>query len=244
VFPDESILNTFNLASNVEKLPGGSTGVYRVANLVLKHVTETSLENNHSPDLAGWIAEFSAKVRQDGFRLPRGVPTKDGCWVTDSGWTAWTFVEGRLATAADIPDCIAAIDSLHRALRDIAKNPLLDDSHTPCAKAHRWCLGDRPDHVHAVVRELVDELYRLRGPVAGRHYQVIHGDLNAENILVAPPEPPAFIDLSPFWVLPNSHWPFSQIGLVRGPATSKRSTNLEMSRISTNGSSEPAFECF
>src|SRR5437660_955959 len=99
---EESLLNTFNLASHAEKLPGGSTGVYRVANVVLKHIGETSLENNHSPELAGWIAEFSAKVSQDGFRLPRGVPTKDGRWVTASGWTAWTFVEGSHATAADI----------------------------------------------------------------------------------------------------------------------------------------------
>ena len=30
---------------------------------------------------AGWIAEFSAGIQQDGFRVPRGIPTRNGQWV-------------------------------------------------------------------------------------------------------------------------------------------------------------------
>jgi hypothetical protein len=45
----------------------------------------------------------------------------------------------------------------------------------------------------------VDRLYALRRPVGGLTDQLVHGDLNPENILVAPGRPPAFLDMSPFW---------------------------------------------
>jgi len=35
--------------------------------------------------------------------------------------------------------------------------------------------------------------------VEGLTDQLIHGDLSLANILIAPPLPPAFLDLAPFW---------------------------------------------
>jgi serine/threonine protein kinase len=127
----------------------------------------------------------------------------NGQWVTPTGWTAWSFVEGTHATNADIPKCIAAIEKLHLALDGIAKNPLLDESQTPWAKANTWCLGNRPSYVHPILVDYVTRLYELRKPIRSNPYQVIHGDLNPENILVAPDLPPAFIDFSPFWAPPE-----------------------------------------
>jgi ribosomal protein S18 acetylase RimI-like enzyme len=199
----DDVLKEFGVHETPQKLPGGSVEVSRVGDIVIKHISETSLENNHSPDLAGWIAEFSAKITQDGFRIPKGVPTVDGKWITDNGWTAWTFVEGSHATETDVPQCITAIQKLHEVLKDIPKNTLLDDSHTPWAKAQKWCLGDKPEYVNPKLKEYVDRLYDLRKPIEVAPDQLMHGDLNPENILVAPSLPPAFIDFSPFWGPPE-----------------------------------------
>ena len=45
-------MREFNLAGDSQILPGGSTTNYRIGDIVLKRIRETSLENNHSPELA------------------------------------------------------------------------------------------------------------------------------------------------------------------------------------------------
>ncbi|HET8630814.1 MAG TPA: phosphotransferase [Thermomicrobiales bacterium] len=189
----------FGLEGEPAPLPGGTRQTYRVGDAVLKQIRETSLENNHSPELAAWLAGVFAGVAEAGFRVPRPRATRDGAWITGDGWTAAMFVEGVHATAADIPAAIAAIVAFHRALRGVAKHPLMDDNRTPWGKADRWCWDDRPAWVHPAVAGAVDRLYALRRPVGGLTDQLVHGDLNPENILIAPGRPPAFLDMSPFW---------------------------------------------
>jgi hypothetical protein len=53
--------------------------------------------------------------------------------------------------------------------------------------------------VHPTLAGLVDELYNRYQPLPPLPSQLIQGDLNAENILVAPGKPPGFIDFTPFW---------------------------------------------
>lgn len=196
-------LQDFNLAIEPTQLPGGSQATFRVGDVVLKRVKETSLENNHSPKLMEWIAMFSENILEDGFRIPKPIAMGDGSLITSDGWTAWTFLEGTHATLDDIPECITAITAFHQALADIAKHPLMDDNRTPWGEAHRWCLGDKPDFVQPKLRDLVDQMYALRKPIPVLKNQLIHGDLNPENILVASSTPPALIDFSPFWGPPE-----------------------------------------
>jgi hypothetical protein len=198
-----NIIRQFNLEADPAALPGGSSQSFRVGSAVLKRIKETSLENNHSPQLSEWIAAFSNGLRAEGFRIPRPLPTVEGSWITADGWTAWSFLEGRHATPEDIPACIAAIQSFHQALKTIPKHPLMDDNRTPWGQADRWCWGEKPDFVQPKLRPLVEQLYRLRQPVEGLESQLIHGDLNPENILIAPGLPPALIDFSPFWGPPE-----------------------------------------
>jgi hypothetical protein len=192
-------LRQFGLQAQVEQLPGGSRPAYRVGHAVLKQIRETSLENNHSLELFQWIAEFTARLDRRGFRLPQPIATVDGRWMTDTGWTAWTFVEGRHATPHDIPACIEGIVALHHALKVIPKHPLMDDNRTPWGKAHEWCFGTPPDAVQPQLQPLVQQLYAVRRPISLSPRQLIHGDLDPENVLIAPGLPPAFLDLSPFW---------------------------------------------
>lgn len=195
----QDVLDAFNIQASPEQLSGGSQPTFKVGNVVLKRVKETSLENNHSPELVQWIAEFSQTLEQDGFRFPKAFQTKEGKWITKDGWTAWTVVEGRHSTKEDVVGVIEGIIAFHKALAGIQKNSLMDENQTAWGKADRWCWGEKPEHIHPIVEPLVNTLYELRRPVEGLKDQLIHGDLSLANILIAPHLPPAFIDLSPFW---------------------------------------------
>jgi hypothetical protein len=70
-------LRQFGLQGPIEQLAGGSRPSFRVGHAVLKQIKETSLENNHSPQLAQWIAEFTTRLDQRGFRLPQPIATAD-----------------------------------------------------------------------------------------------------------------------------------------------------------------------
>lgn len=192
-------LDAFGIVGRPQQLPGGSGTTLRVGEMVLKKLEPTSLETQHSLELAPWIAELTSTLLPDGFRTPQPVATRDGAWLTADGWTAWTMVEGVHATTADIPACIDGIRAFHSALKSVPKHPLLADNRTPWGLADRWCWDAMPDAVQPQLKTYVDALYALRLPVDSLGSQLIHGDLNPANILIAPSLPPAFIDMSPFW---------------------------------------------
>jgi hypothetical protein len=52
------VLRAFDLDAELAARPGDSTQTFRAGNAVLKRIKETSLENNHSPELIQWIADF------------------------------------------------------------------------------------------------------------------------------------------------------------------------------------------
>jgi len=193
----------FNLVGDAQVLPGGSTSNYRAGDVVLKRIRETSLENNHSPELAAWTAEFTSRLPQTGFRLPLPLLTIDNTWITNTGWIATRFLAGHHATIEDIPACIQGIESLHRALAQIPAHPLMEGNCTAWGKAHSWCWGEKPANVQAELTPLIDRLYSLRRPIPTSPWQLIHADLNPGNILIEPGLPPAFLDLSPFWGPPE-----------------------------------------
>jgi uncharacterized protein (TIGR02569 family) len=196
---DRDVLDAFGLAGPPRVMSGGTRPAYRVGDVVLKQLHQTSLENSHSLDLFSWLAPSLRDVTERGFRLAKPIPTKDGDWLAADGWTAWTYVEGGPATALDVPNCIDAIRALHAALRDVPPHPHLAANNTVFGRADRACWDARPVKVDPRIDSLLDALYRLRRPVVGLSDQLIHGDLNPGNILVAPGLPPAFIDVAPFW---------------------------------------------
>jgi len=92
-----------------------------------------------------------------------------------------------------------AISAFHRSIRDVPKHPLLDANTTVFGGAHRHCRGDKPKAIHPLLQPYVNRLYKLREPVPDLPMQLIHGDLNRENILVAANLCSGFIDMTPFW---------------------------------------------
>jgi Ser/Thr protein kinase RdoA (MazF antagonist) len=198
MIPDH-VWQSYTLHGPVHRLSGGSVDVYRVSDRIVKPFHRTSLESPHSLQLLPWLADLLAGVSEDGFRISRPVPSHDGWWMVAGGWTVWTFVEGRPLSRKDVPAVINAIRALHRALGFASKHPLLDQNDGPWGFAHKHCWGKRPDGVHPILVQPVDELYARLEPLPPLPCQLIHGDLNHENILVAPGLSPGFIDLTPFW---------------------------------------------
>jgi Ser/Thr protein kinase RdoA (MazF antagonist) len=198
MIPDH-VRRSYRLKGPARQLEGGSRDVYRVGDLVVKQLFRTSLETPHSLQLAPWLADLLADIPEDGFRAARPIASHDARWMVAGGWTAWTFVKGRPASSQDVPAVIVAIRALHRALSRAPRHPLLDQNDSPWGFAHEHCWGNRPNWVHPVLVHWGDELYARRRSLPPMPCQLIHGDLNPENILVAPGLPPGFIDLAPFW---------------------------------------------
>jgi len=204
-FPPDlrAALREFELDQEPVLLPGGSTGNYRSGAWVLKKIRATSLENDHSLELAAWLAGLSAAVAQDGFRLPPPRQTGSGAWITPDGWVAGGFLPGQAAEARDIPACIAGIQAFHRALRGVPAHPAMQHNTTAWGFAHAACWGERPAALQPALAPLAGALYALRQPLETSPWQLIHGDLNPGNLLVAPGLPPAILDFSPFWGPPE-----------------------------------------
>ena len=193
------VKRAFNLKGSAILLEGGARDVCRTGDLVIKQLVSTTFENPHTFQLVPWLAEQLTGVNDEGFRLSRPAQSVDGEWVVEGGWTAWTYVEGHAITTEDVPAAIESVRALHFALRDVPKHPLLVQNDSAWGFAHQHCFGDRPGWVHPVLADLVDEFYALRQPFPRMASQLIHGDLNRENLLVFPGTPVGIIDLTPFW---------------------------------------------
>jgi hypothetical protein len=144
-----------------------------------------------------------ANIKEKGFRISRPLYTNDGKFITPEGWSAWTFLEGNHIYNNHIPESINAIISFHESIKDIPKPGFLDEDNSPYAKADKYSWGEIPTSIEDQVRDLVELLYSVRKPVVGLQNQLIHGDLNPDNILLAPKQLPAIIDIAPYWRPPE-----------------------------------------
>lgn len=178
----------FGVAAPLALLPGGAGRTYRAGAYVLRREADRAEAEFVAPLLAG--------IRADGFRTPRPVPARGGAWLAGD-WSCWEFVAGRAATVADLPLVIPALLRFHQALADVAPPAWLVSRDTPYTRADRQA-WDMPGPLDPALAPLVAALMARRRPVGGRP-QLIHGDLNEQNILVAPGLPPAIIDMTPYW---------------------------------------------
>jgi uncharacterized protein (TIGR02569 family) len=148
-----------------------------------------------------WRLEVVHALSAEAFRIERPLRAFDGAWIVD-GWTASTFLEGRSATPADAAAVAEATVALHEALASV---PYASHLTAEAGLADRVAWGDEalPSPLPAPVDRPIRALAQVRRPVAGLRNQVIHGDLNYLNILIAPEQAPGFIDFSPYWRPPE-----------------------------------------
>jgi Ser/Thr protein kinase RdoA (MazF antagonist) len=192
------VLDAFGVQGLPVRLAGGEERTYRAGDIVLRRENATEI-----PD-----AEFAAElfvniVETHDFRVPRPLHTRQGTWITSDGWAAWTFVEGRSAGPDDAPMMAGAIEAFHRAIAALPCPAYLRDRSLVYDRADRGAFGDLPRDVDVRVRPTLETLWALKRPLIGLTDQVIHGDANAANVLIAPGLPPAIIDLAPYWRPPE-----------------------------------------
>jgi uncharacterized protein (TIGR02569 family) len=186
--PGDAILAAFGLSGEVTALTGGEGRSVRVGDVVLKPVDDE--------EEATWCAEVLSGIEQAGFRVPDPLRTVDGSFVVD-GWSAASWVAGEPGVAGHWTELLDASRSLHGALRRVSRPTFLD------RRTHRWAIGDRVawgeerTDVPPLLRRPLERLLATLRPVKVDR-QAVHGDLYS-NVLFAPGEPPAIIDLSPYW---------------------------------------------
>ena len=194
----QAVLEAFAVTDTPHRLPGGEERTYRAGDVVLRRENPDEV-----PDAEFAAALFDGIQSSPEFRLARPIRTADGGWTTPDRWTAWTFVEGSEAQPEDAAEMVRAIEAFHCAIASVPCPPYLRERALVYDRADRGAFGDLPRDVDPRMRPLLDDLCALRLPLAGLRDQVIHGDANAANILVAPGLPPAIIDLAPYWRPPE-----------------------------------------
>ncbi|HEX2915983.1 MAG TPA: phosphotransferase [Chloroflexia bacterium] len=193
---DPEVATAFGVSPQITLLPGGyDLKTFRSREVVLRYLGEEA-------QAAGeWHAQLFSAIKENGFRVARPIRARNGAWMV-KGWVAEHFLEGRHARLEDLPEVIKAVSHFHEALAGIPLPEYRKREKTIWDRADEWAWG-------VIAREIDPELYALAGELAGLRKpvelpsQLIHGDLNLSNILVADPLPPAIIDLAPYWRPPE-----------------------------------------
>jgi hypothetical protein len=96
---------------------------------------------------------------------------------------------------------LPAIDAFHANLASVPRPRMLAERDSPYDRADRAAWGRLPRSISPLLSPYIDALRRVRKPLrlVELGSQLIHGDLNPDNILVVPNEPPTLIDLAAYW---------------------------------------------
>lgn len=194
------VADAFGVPSEGVLLPGGEERTFRCGDYVLRR---ESKNNPEIPDALFTADLFSRIADSSEFRVPRPRRARDANWLHD-GWSCWTFVEGRWATAAEASEIVRAIEAFHRAIAAEPHPEYLCTRSLIYDRADGGAFGEMPPDVDDRVRPTLVELYALRRSLdPALRDQLIHGDANAANVLIAPGLPPAIIDFAPYWRPPQ-----------------------------------------
>jgi Ser/Thr protein kinase RdoA (MazF antagonist) len=185
------IAEAFTVRDSLSLLAGGEGRTYRAGDTVYRR--ETNVVE------ATFVADLYDNLDEQAFRVPKPQRTQQGAWVSARGWSAWSFVAGRPTTVTELPHVITALEAFHHALAPTARPGYLVHRDGPFDRADRAAWGTVPTTIDARLMLLVAALVNARRMDVHLPEQLIHGDLNEENILVAPGMAPAIIDMTPYW---------------------------------------------
>lgn len=189
VSPPSRVLSAFGLSDAPRRMPGGQGTSWVCQGLVLK------------PG-AGWVEVAVAEALSDidavGFRLAEPVLTTGGGWICE-GWAAHRIVSGDEADLSDPHDqarVLGAGRAFHRAVAHLTRPDCLADRQDWWARADRIAWGEERLRFDGLLDPLVCRLTDALEPLGTD--QLVHGDLTG-NVLISPHEPPAVVDVSPYW---------------------------------------------
>jgi uncharacterized protein (TIGR02569 family) len=188
---DGQIAQAFNLQDNAVLIADDEHPVYRAGDVIVRQELD--------PTEANFFARLFNSLPAQGFRVPRPIKSTSGDYVVEGGWTAWTFLKGRSAMVDDAPQLVAAIAAYHAALARVPRSSIVLHEDSPFGRADRAAWDELAIPVHRRIAPLVAPLYMRLQPIEGLRSQLIHGDLNPDNMLVEPGLPPGIIDIAPYW---------------------------------------------
>lgn len=189
---DEDIAKQFNVDRNAILMESGEGRTYKSGNVILKYINNDSLEQTK------WIIDLFHNIKEDGFRVPRPIAALDDKWITNDGWSAWTFLEGNHEYKRHIPLIINSIIDFHKAIKNVPR-PSFFDEDSEYRRSDKYAWDDLPTKIHPKIEPLVMKLYKFKKPVDGLENQIIHGDLGPENVLLSTGLEPGIIDIAPYW---------------------------------------------
>jgi len=131
-----------------------------------------------TPEAVAWAAALARRAWRAGLAGSGYLPTRDGRWVV-GGVTLQPFIDGRQATVAERRAALARLRSFHAATARLRQRPGFASS---AALLRRRRGGDVD--LDAMPGGLVRLCRNAWRPLRGWPRAAIHGDLNADNVLV------------------------------------------------------------
>ncbi|MFG1925410.1 hypothetical protein [Cryptosporangium sp. NPDC048952] len=187
--PPRNILRAFGVGEPPRRLAGGQGTSWIAGELVFKP---------GSGPLQEWLATALGDIPLEGLRVATPVRCQHGDWICD-GWTATHWVDGTqpdYSAESTWSDILTAGRAFHRALATLDRPTFMDARHDWWAQADRIAWNDRPDQFHPEFADTARRLQAALEPLGSS--QIVHADLTT-NVLFAPGQTPAIIDVSPYW---------------------------------------------
>jgi uncharacterized protein (TIGR02569 family) len=189
---DPQVEEAFGINKKITLLAGGiDLKTYRSGDIILRNLGKDAQE------VGTWHAELFNQIEQNGFRVAKPIKAKNGTWSIN-GWVAEQFLEGRHATKSDIPTIIDAVNNFHSTLEGISLPEYRKKNLTMWDHADKWAWSEVPKDIDPDLYKLALELQALKKSVTLKD-QLIHGDLNLNNILISNTLAPAIIDFTPYF---------------------------------------------
>ncbi|HDD56061.1 MAG TPA: hypothetical protein ENG59_07465 [Chloroflexi bacterium] len=188
------VLDQFNIQGEAVPLPGGQETTVQYEDIVLKPCENTGEWTGLAPILS--------QLEPDGYRIAMPVQAQDGQWVVD-GWLATQFIEGTPGYAGNEEEALTACRYFHRDLNQVYSSHECPDWLTSedsiWRKADKLAWGEVPlTDEFDVVCEFLNPIVEGITPIDLPN-QITHGDPGHDNVLFAPNQAPAIIDIEPYW---------------------------------------------
>lgn len=135
-------------------------------------------KTSRSGEAVAWAAALARRAREAGLGASGYLATVDGRWMV-AGVTLQPFLEGRPATAAERRAASARLRSFHASTARMRQRPGFASS-TALLRRRRGGDVDLDAMPESLVR-LCRDAWR---PLQGWPRAAIHGDFNADNVLV------------------------------------------------------------
>ncbi len=192
MYPDQLVLDFFSLEGPVVKLNLGEGRTFKAGNTILKHVNRDSRKSTQ------WLIDLALQTEEKGFRISKPLPSINGTYISDFGWTAWTFLSGNHDYTNKIAESVEAIIAFHKEVKGVTRPSFMVEEDNPYRRADRLVFGELKlkinEDTNPVIQRLVERLSFVDLEV-----QLIHGDLNPENIILLDGEYPGIIDITPYF---------------------------------------------